>query len=168
MPIERLLEVTVESLDTALAAERGGADRIELCAELAVGGLTPSVATLRKVHEELEIPVFGIIRPRKGDFVYNDKEFAAMLRAIAVARDLALDGIAVGVLREDSTVDVERTREDGKTSSVHFMRFSLSEAQSAAFRDPNVRAMVGCDHPAYAHLAALGGDTSEELAGDLA
>ena len=111
MPLERLLEVTVESLDTALAAERGGADRIELCSELTHGGVTPPVATLRKVHEELEIPVFAIIRPRNGNFVYSDTEFARMLRAIATVGDLALDGIAVGVLREDNTVDIDRTRE---------------------------------------------------------
>ena len=111
MPLERLLEITVESLDTALAAERGGADRIELCSELAHGGVTPPVATLRKVHDELEIPVFAIIRPRAGNFCYTDAEFTAMLRSIATARDLGLDGIAVGVLREDNTVDTERTRE---------------------------------------------------------
>src|SRR6516164_8960964 len=80
MPADRLLEITVESLDTALAAERGGADRIEVCAELAHGGVTPPVATLRKVHDELEIPVFAIIRPRAGNFVYTDAEFVTMLR----------------------------------------------------------------------------------------
>jgi len=111
MPLERLLEVTVESVDTALAAERGGADRLELCAELAAGGITPPVETLRKVHEELEIPVFAIIRPRKGNFVYTDAEYASMLRAINTARDLGLDGIAVGILHDDNTVDIERTRE---------------------------------------------------------
>jgi len=111
MSFERLLEITVESLDTALAAERGGADRIELCAELAHGGVTPPVATLRKVHEELEIPVFAIIRPRAGNFVYTDTEFAAMLRFVATARDLSLDGVVLGVLSPDNTVDIERTRE---------------------------------------------------------
>jgi len=111
MPLERLLEITVESLDTALAAERGGADRIELCAELAHGGVTPPVATLRKVHDELEIPVFAIIRPRAGNFVYTDPEFAAMLRFVSTARDLGLDGVVLGILASDSTVDIERTRE---------------------------------------------------------
>lgn len=106
-----LLEITVESLDSALAAERGGADRVELCAELAVGGVTPNVAAMRKVHDELEIPIFPIIRPRAGDFVYNDKEFAAMKRDIANARDLGMDGVALGVLRADRSVDVERTGE---------------------------------------------------------
>jgi len=106
-----LLEITVESLDAALAAERGGADRIELCAELAVGGVTPNVAAMRKVHEELEIPVFPMIRPRAGNFVYTDAEFAAMKRDISVARDLGVDGIVLGILRPDSSVDVERTGE---------------------------------------------------------
>jgi copper homeostasis protein len=108
---ERLLEITVESLDTALAAERGGADRIELCSELANGGVTAPVATLRKIHEELEIPVFAIIRPRAGNFVYTDAEFSIMLRDIGVVRDLALDGVALGILRADNTVDIERTHE---------------------------------------------------------
>jgi copper homeostasis protein len=108
---QRFLEITVESLDTALAAERGGADRIELCTELTHGGVTPPVATLRKIHEELEIPVFAIIRPRAGNFVYSDTEFSVMLRDIAVVRDLALDGVALGILLEDDTVDIERTRE---------------------------------------------------------
>jgi len=108
---ELLLEITVESLDSALAAERGGADRIELCAELVRGGLTPSVAAMRKLHEELEIPVFPIIRPRAGDFVYTDSEFAIMKRDISVVRDLGMDGVVLGILRADCSVDVERTRE---------------------------------------------------------
>jgi copper homeostasis protein len=106
-----LLEITVESLDSALAAERGGADRVELCAELAVGGVTPNVAAMRNVHDELEIPIFPIIRPRAGDFVYSDKEFASMKRDIANARDLGMDGVVLGILRADRSVDVERTRE---------------------------------------------------------
>lgn len=111
MSPELLLEISVESLDGALAAEHAGADRIELCAELNHGGITPAVAAMRKVHEEIEIPVFPIIRPRKGDFVYNDREFAAMRRDIAVTRDLGLEGVVLGILRPDHSVDVERTRE---------------------------------------------------------
>jgi copper homeostasis protein len=109
--LQPLLEITVESLDTALAAERGGADRIELCADLIHGGLTPSVGTMRKLHEELEIPVFPIIRPRPGDFVYSEHEFAAMKREISAARDLGMDGVVCGALRADRSVDVERTAE---------------------------------------------------------
>ncbi len=111
MPPEFLLEITVESLDSALAAERGGADRIELCAELSRGGLTPGVTAMRKLHEELEIPVFAIIRPRAGNFVYSEGEIAAMKREISTARDLGMEGVVLGVLRADSSVDAERTAE---------------------------------------------------------
>ncbi len=111
MPPQRLLEITVESLDSALAAERGGADRIELCAELIHGGVTPPLTALRTFHEELELPVFPIIRPRTGDFVYSDKEFALMKRDIAEARDAGADGVVFGLLREDRSVDVQRTTE---------------------------------------------------------
>ena len=108
---ELLLEITVESLDAALAAERGGADRIEICTELNCGGLTSSVAAMRKLHDELEIPIFPIIRPRAGDFVYNDKEFAVMKRDISLARELGMDGVVLGILRPDHSIDVERTSE---------------------------------------------------------
>jgi hypothetical protein len=64
--------------------------------------------------------------------------------------------------------DIERTREDGKTSSVHFLRFALTDAMAAAFRAPDARVLIGCDHPLYAHLAVLGPDTRAELARDLA
>ena len=111
MSTEPLLEITVESLAAALAAERGGADRIELCADLGHGGLTPSLATMRKLHEELEIPVLPIIRPRAGDFIYSEKEFAIMKRDIALARDVGMDGVVFGILRRDGSVDVERCAE---------------------------------------------------------
>jgi len=111
VPSELLLEITVETVDSALAAEHAGADRIELCGELNQGGITPAIAAMRKVHEDLEIPVFPIIRPRKGDFVYTDAEFAAMRRDIISARDLGMEGLVLGILRPDNSVDVERTRE---------------------------------------------------------
>ena len=106
-----LLEITVESFDSAAAAERGGADRIELCADLNHGGTTPPVTTMRKLHEELEIPVFALIRPRSGNFVYSEAEFTAMKREIDVARDLGMDGVVLGVLRSDNSVDLDRTTE---------------------------------------------------------
>lgn len=111
MASQHLLEIAVEALDAAAAAERGGADRIELCVELSRGGLTPTVATMRKLHDELEIPVFSMIRPRAGDFFYSDSEFAAMKRDISIARDLGMEGVVLGILCPDRTIDVERTGE---------------------------------------------------------
>ena len=106
-----MLEISVDGLDKALAAERGGADRIELCADLSVGGLTPSREVLRGVREKVRIPIFSMVRPRAGDFVYSGSEFEDMKRAIMDAKECGMNGIVLGVLRKDYRVDVERTHE---------------------------------------------------------
>jgi copper homeostasis protein len=105
-----LLEITVESVDAALAAERGGADRIELCAELRCGGLTPTPETLRDARAALRLPIFAMLRPRAGNFVYTNDEISLMKSQIAQARDLRMDGIVLGVLRENNTVDIPLLR----------------------------------------------------------
>jgi copper homeostasis protein len=105
-----LLEISVESLEAALAAQRGGADRIELCGNLNIGGITPSVELMRTVREQLHIPIFVIIRPRGGDFVYSEAEIAEMQRSIADAKQTEMDGIVLGVLTKDRRVDAARTR----------------------------------------------------------
>ena len=80
-----LLEISVETLEGARAAERGGADRIELCGDLSLGGVTPGADLVRTVHEQVRIPIFVMIRPRAGDFVYSTAEFAEMKRAFGTA-----------------------------------------------------------------------------------
>lgn len=105
-----LVEVCANSLESALVAERAGADRIELCSELAVGGLTPSYGLLKTVKEKISIPVHVLIRPRSGDFTYTDDEFDIMLTDIALCVDLGFDGIVSGVLLEHFLLDVERTQ----------------------------------------------------------
>jgi len=106
-----LLEISVESLEAALAAERGGADRIELCGNLSVGGVTPDDELLRAVRAQVRIPIFSMVRPRAGDFVYSGAEFSEMRRSIGVAKESGVDGIVLGILTKDHRVDVERTRE---------------------------------------------------------
>jgi copper homeostasis protein len=106
-----LLEISVETLEAAVAAQRGGADRIELCANLASGGVTPGVELLRAVRAELRIPIFSMVRPRAGDFVYSSKEVAEMKRSIAMGKDSGVNGVVLGVLTKDHRVDVARTRE---------------------------------------------------------
>ncbi len=106
-----LLEISVESLEAALAAARGGPDRIELCGNLSAGGITPSIALMHAVREHLSIPVFVMIRARAGDFVYSDAEFSEMRRSIAGAKESGMDGVILGVLTKDHRVDVARTRE---------------------------------------------------------
>jgi copper homeostasis protein len=106
-----ILEISVETLERALAAERGGAHRIELCSELSQGGLTPDAELLRSVREMVRIPIFAMIRPRAGDFAYSDAEYAAMQRDIEVAKRLGADGLVFGILRREGQVDVQRTRQ---------------------------------------------------------
>lgn len=106
-----ILEIAVESVATAQAAERGGADRIELCTELSYGGLTPSAEMMRKARDAARVPIFVMIRPRAGDFCYSGEEFRAMQRGIELAREMKTDGVVLGVLRDDHSVDVPRTKE---------------------------------------------------------
>jgi copper homeostasis protein len=101
------VEICVESLDEAVAAEAGGASRIELCASLDVDGLTPSPDLLAAVRHHLSIPVFVLVRPRAGDFAFNPGELAALRRAIMRVRVLGADGIVTGALTADGRVDEE-------------------------------------------------------------
>jgi len=106
-----LFEISVESLGAALAAERAGAHRIELCSNLQDGGITPPLNLLRQVRAALKIPVFSIIRPRAGNFVYDESELTVMTAQIAEARESGVDGVVLGVLSPDGTVEVSRTKE---------------------------------------------------------
>jgi len=110
MARKHLLEISVDGVDKAVAAERGGADRIELCADLSVGGLTPSRELLRSVRERVHIPIYSMIRPRAGDFVCSDAEFAEMERSIAIARECGMDGVVLGILKKNRRIDMARTR----------------------------------------------------------
>jgi len=106
-----ILEISVETLEAAMAAERGGADRIELCADLSLGGVTPGADLLRVVRAQVRIPIFSMVRPRAGDFVYSTTEFAEMKRAIGAAKESGMDGVVLGILTEKHRVDSERTRQ---------------------------------------------------------
>jgi copper homeostasis protein len=106
-----VVEISVESVERAVAAERGGASRLELCGSLEVGGVTPSVELMRETRARVRLPIFAMVRPRGGDFVYSEEEFEEMRRSIEVARAERTDGIVLGLLRRDGRVDVERTAE---------------------------------------------------------
>jgi len=106
-----LVEISVEGLERAVAAERGGASRIELCGSLNVGGVTPSSELMRAVRARVGVPIFAMVRPRGGDFVYSASEFEEMRVSIDRARVAGMNGIVLGLLRGDGSVDVERTAE---------------------------------------------------------
>ena len=106
-----LVEISVESVERAVAAERGGAARIELCGSLNIGGVTPSIELMRETRARVRLPIFSMVRPRGGDFVYSTAEFEEMKRSIEVAREAGMDGVVLGLLHRDGSVDVVRTAE---------------------------------------------------------
>ena len=105
-----LIEACVDSVPSAVAAEAGGAGRVELCDNLIEGGTTPSAGAIEEAKARLRIPVFVMIRPRGGDFLYSDVEYAIMRRDIAHARALGADGVVLGLLLADGSLDLDRTR----------------------------------------------------------
>jgi copper homeostasis protein len=110
MPNRLVLEICVESVDHAVAAERGGAHRIELCSDLSSGGITPSAALMQAARRQVRIPIHVLIRPRTGNFCYSDHELEIMRKDILAAKELGMDGIVLGILQRNTRVDVERTK----------------------------------------------------------
>ncbi|NQX84453.1 MAG: copper homeostasis protein CutC [Flavobacteriaceae bacterium] len=105
------LEICASNYHSALNAQDAGAHRIELCQELAIGGITPSYGLLKEVLDTIDLPVVVLIRPRSGHFTYTEAEFNIMKADIALCKDLGAKGIASGILNCDNTIDMERTKE---------------------------------------------------------
>jgi copper homeostasis protein len=103
-----LIEICVEGIDGLLAAQKSGADRVELCASLVEGGITPSLGTVRQAFGLAAVPFFTIIRPRGGDFLYSATEFDSMLDDVAALRDLGAPGVVSGCLTPDGRIDEAR------------------------------------------------------------
>ena len=105
------LEICTGSWQSAIAAQAGGADRIELCDNLAEGGTTPSYGMLAQCKKLLQIPFFPIIRPRGGDFIYSKDEFEIMKDDVSCCRDMGCEGIVIGILKKDGSIDTDRCAE---------------------------------------------------------
>ena len=106
-----IIEVCAESYEYALKAEKAGADRIELCKDLHLDGITPDYESAKKTIDSLNIPVFILIRPREGDFIYSNEEFELMKQDIVKFKEMGCKGIVSGVLNNDNSIDIERTKE---------------------------------------------------------
>lgn len=105
-----ILEACVDSVESALAAEKGGATRIELCSNLIIGGTTPSPCLFQEIRELSGIRTHILIRPRFGDFCYTDYEFHIIRREVRNFRELGADGVVIGILRPDGMLDLERMK----------------------------------------------------------
>ncbi|ODV16788.1 MAG: copper homeostasis protein CutC [Rhodanobacter sp. SCN 68-63] len=155
-----LLEVAASSLTSALAAQAGGAGRVELCGQLADGGVTPSYGLVAAARDRLQIPLYVLVRPRSGDFLYDEAEFELMQRDIEACVRLGCDGVVIGALNADAGVDLAGCR--ALVAAAGGLGVTFHRAFDAA-RDP-ARALedviaLGCERvlTSGGHRSALDG-----------
>jgi copper homeostasis protein len=133
------VEICADSVSGALAAQRGGAHRVELCQGLIEGGTTPSVASIKIARRDLTIPLHVLLRPRGGDFLYTDAEMETICEDLAVAKDLGANGVVMGFLTASGDIDRDRTAEMLKLArpmSVTFHRaFDMCREPAAALQE---------------------------------
>ena len=106
-----IIEICLESVESVIAAEKGGADRVELCSDLFEGGLTPTIGTVKTALKKSNIKINAMIRPRGGDFCYSDEEFEVMKEDIKAFKETGINGIVFGILTPEGDVDVKRSKE---------------------------------------------------------
>jgi copper homeostasis protein len=159
-----LVEVCVEGVDGAVAAAEGGADRVELCAALVEGGITPSLGVVQAAVAAVSVPVMVMVRPRGGDFLYSAREFAAMLDDVASLRGSGAAGVVFGCLTADGAIDEARIRalvDAARPLSVTVHRAFDMTADPAAALEALVR--CGVDRVLTSGQRALGIDGVELL-----
>jgi copper homeostasis protein len=158
-----ILEIAANSIASALAAQEGGAGRVELCTALELGGLTPSYAQIALAREKLTIPLYVLIRPRAGDFLYSDLEVETMLRDIEACAEAGCDGVVLGVLDADGHVDMPRCRSliaaAGSMGMTFHRAFDVTRDPLAALED-----LIALG---YERLLTSGGQASAILGAEL-
>ncbi|WP_321540598.1 copper homeostasis protein CutC [Flavobacterium piscinae] len=98
------------NLESALIAQKAGADRVELCSDMSVGGTTPTIETIQKARQHLTIDIYTMIRPRGGNFVYSNSEFEQMKSEIEIIKKLGVNGFVLGILNEDNSINIEQNK----------------------------------------------------------
>ena len=104
-----IIEIATSDFLTSKSAVEGGADRIELCANLGEGGTTPSYGHIKKCREAFDVLIYPIIRPRGGDFLFTEDEFEIMLQDVKLCKQLGCDGVVIGLLNSNGNIDIKRT-----------------------------------------------------------
>lgn len=161
------LEICANSIESALNAQNGGADRVELCSELSVGGITPSKGMIQMAKELLDIPLYVLIRPRSGDFHYSIMELEIMKEDIAFCAEIGCHGVVIGALTQDRRIDQSKTTQ--LMQAARFMDVTFHKAFDAVqnqfealdtLKDLGVQRILTSGG---AETAAMGIDTLGEL-----
>ena len=160
-----LLEVIGFNIESCILAQTAGANRIELCDNPGEGGTTPSYGFIKAAREKLHIELYPIIRPRGGDFFYSDAEFEVMKTDVKICKELGCDGVVIGILNADGTVDIKRCKELVKSAyplGVTFHRaFDRVKDASQALEDV---IEIGCERILTSGLVSTALDGAETLA----
>lgn len=118
-----MIEICVDSVQSAIRAYEGGADRLEVCSNLVISGTTPPIALIRGIKKHVDLPLNILIRPRHGDFCYSDYEVEDMKEYIRMIKDESVNGVVIGILKADGTVDMERMEELVKLAKPMYITF---------------------------------------------
>lgn len=162
-----ILEVCVDSVESALGAERGGSDRLELCGDLIVGGVTPSLALFERVREKVNIPIHVLLRPRFGDFLYSDEELEILVRQASLYRNAGADALVIGCLTKEGRLDIDansRIIEAAKNTPVNLHRaFDMCRDMDEALEDAKKLGIVSILTSGGCSSALEGLDTLKHL-----
>lgn len=141
--VSPVIEVCVEGIEGLIAAQEAGADRVELCAALVEGGITPSLGTVREALRIAKVPFHVIVRPRGGDFLYSEAEFRTMLSDIGALREMGVPGIVIGYLNADGSIDEARTRASVDAAGSMSVTFHRAFDMASDMEDA-VAALIRC------------------------
>ena len=162
-----ILEVCIDSVESAVNAERGGADRLELCGDLIVGGITPSMALFERVREKVNIPIHVLLRPRFGDFLYSKEELEILIRQAKMFHHAGADALVIGCLTKDGDLDMDanaRIIEAANTTPVNLHRaFDMCRDMDEALDDAKKLGIVSILTSGGCSSALEGLDTLNHL-----